>query len=347
AGEVLFRIDDRDYRASLAEAQAAVDQWTQNVIRLNKQLTINRERLKTLERSRELARGEFSRLRQLYEVDQVGTRSGVEAAERSYNAAADLAAQMAQDNELVPVRIREAESSLAAARARMDMAVVRLERCAVAAPFVGRVREVNLEVGQYVSPGHNALTLADDSELEIHVSLDSRDARRWLAFDSRQHQETAWFGKVSPLDCRVRWTEAPTTHFWRGRLDRIVRFDPQTRTVTLAVNISAEDALRGGNGNLPLVEGMFCVVEIPGRRLDGVFRVPRHAVSFEGTVYVAREDRLRTLAVEVARIDGEDALISGGLSEGDRVVVTRLVDPLENSLLIIEDSHDSKGEASG
>jgi hypothetical protein len=37
----------------------------------------------------------------------------------------------------------------------------------------------------------------------------------------------------------------------------------------------------------------------------------------------------------VARVDGDDAYITGGLSNGDRVIVTRLVDPLENSLLEI------------
>lgn len=339
-GEELFRIDDRDYRASFEEARATAGQWTQTILRLRKQLAIDRERLKTLERSRELAKAEFERLKRLYEVDQVGTRSAVESAERAYNADADQAAQMAEAVEIYPVQIREAQNSLAAAEARKDLAAVRLDRCVVNAPFTGRVRDVAIESGQYVSAGHKAVTLADDSILEIHVPLDSRDARRWLPFDGTPAGDTAWFSRVPQLDCTVRWTEAPATHFWEGRLDRVVRFEAQTRTVTVAVRVTAENAVRNGEG-LPLVEGMFCLVEIPGRMLDGVFRVPRHAVSFENTVYVARDDRLQTIPVEVARIEGEDALISAGLAEGERVIVTRLVDPLEHTLLTIEEEKTS------
>jgi RND family efflux transporter MFP subunit len=337
AGAELFLIDDRDYRAAFQEADAAAAQWANAIERLKKQLTIDRQRLQTLERSRELSRSEFQRLKKLYEDDMVGTRSGVEAAERAYNAAVDQAAQLAQSVALYPLQIREAENSLAAAHARREAAAVRLERCRVAAPFRGRVRQATIEAGQYVSPGQQVLTLADDSILEIRVPLDSRDAQRWLPFETPAKGSDAWFGPLPALTCTVRWTEAPETHFWRGTLDRVVAFDPQSRTVEVAVRVAAADAIRGGgSGQLPLVEGMFCQVEIPGRILAGVFRLPRHVVSFENTVYVAEGNRLRTVDVTVARTQGEEALISEGLQAGQQVIVTRLVDPLENSLLTIE-----------
>ncbi len=337
-GAVLLRIDDRDYRAGHAESLATVEQLRQTVLRLQKQFEIDRRRLGTLERSRGLARSEFERVRILFEADQVGTRSGVEAAERAYNTASDLADQTAQAVALYPLRIREAESSLAAAEARLDVSALRLERCVLSAPFTGRVRQVSAEVGRFVSSGEELVTLADDSVLEIHVPLDSRDARNWLPFDGRSSGDIAWFGALPRLECTVRWTEAPDTHYWTGTLDRVVQFDSQTRTVTVAVRVPAENAVAGGAGvGLPLVEGMFCVVEIPGRALNGVYRVPRHAVSYENRVYLSRGGRLKTVPVDVARFEGEDALIRSGLSEGDRVVVTRLVDPLENALLDIQE----------
>jgi len=56
-------------------------------------------------------------------------------------------------------------------------------------------------------------------------------------------------------------------------------------------------------------------------------------VSFRNTVYTAVENRLVTVPVEVARFEGDEALISGGLDAGTVVIVNRLVDPLENALL--------------
>jgi hypothetical protein len=74
-------------------------------------------------------------------------------------------------------------------------------------------------------------------------------------------------------------------------------------------------------------------VEIPGRTLNGVIRLPRWAVSFENTVYTAEEGRLKTRPVEVARLEEGYAFVQSGLQPGDVVITTRLVDPLENTLL--------------
>jgi multidrug efflux pump subunit AcrA (membrane-fusion protein) len=113
-----------------------------------------------------------------------------------------------------------------------------------------------------------------------------------------------------------------------------VTFDQKTRTVTVAIRVDSAGSL-SENAGLPLVEGMFCEVDIPGRRLERAIQVPRVAVSFKNTVYTAKNQRLKTVAVEVARVDNEYAYITDGLSDGDHVIITRLVDPMENALLEI------------
>ncbi len=332
--ELLFKIDPRDYMAARDSARATVRQWESSIARLKKQYTIDRDRLKTIERNRDLALAEFERVRELFEKDSVGTRSGVDAAERAANNAADLARQLEESVLLYPIQIREAESNLAAAQAARETAVTNLERCEVTSPFDGRVKLVSLEKGQYVVPGQSVLTLANDATLEIQVPLDSRDARQWLRFHRGEgNGTTAWFNDLEPVSCTIRWTEDREDHVWYGQLHRIVKFDQQTRTLTVAIRVEAQQALSDDPERLPLVEGMFCSVEIPGRTMKGVFRLPRWAVSFENTVYISTEDRLRTIPVAVARVQGEEAFVAEGLNPGDIVVVTRLIDPLENSLL--------------
>jgi len=336
SGSLLFALDDRNYRAASSEAEAVVGQLTLVVQRLEQQQKIDEDRLKTLERSRELARAEFERIQLLFEQDSVGTRSGVEQAERAFNAADDQAAQMAQAVTLYPIRLEEAKSQLASAQARLSLARADLARCRVKAPFTGRVKAATLEAGQFAVAGQPALTLADDSTLEIEVPLDSQDARRWLRFDGGpETPDSAWFSRLAPVSCRIFWTEDKQGHFWEGTLHRVVKFDQKTRTLTVAVRIDAEAAGKSRPEGLPLVEGMFCAVKIPGRLLTGVFRLPRQAVSFENTVYVVRENRLHTVDVEVARIEGNFAFVNRGLQDGALVVTTRLVDPLENTLLEI------------
>ena len=336
SGETLFQIDSRNYQAAVDEARAASDQLRNAVKRLKKQYAADLERLATLKRNQELARIEFDRLYRLFEKDKVGTRSGVENAERAYNNATDQVDQMNLALELYPLQIKEAESGLASAEARLSLARTNLNRCRIRAPFNGRLKTVALEKGQYVSPGQQVLTLADDSNLEIQVPLDSRDARQWLQFAQPfSRPDTAWFSGLEPVPCQIRWTEDKSGHAWIGRLHRIVKFDQKTRTLTVAVRINGSEISSRDSARLPLVEGMFCEIRIPGKTLKNVIVLPRQAVSFENTVHVAVDSRLKTISVTVARIEGELAYISGGLDSGAVVITTRLIDPLENSLLKI------------
>ncbi len=345
-GERLFRIDDSTYRAVVAEARALAAGREKTIARLQQEYAADRERLKTLKRNRDLAAAEYRRLKTLFEKDDVGTRSGVEKAEQALNAAEDAVDQLARAVDVYPTRIEENRASLASARATLERAETDLERTTVLAPFDGRVKSASIEAGQYAAPGQTAVVLADDSVLEIQAPLDSRDVRKWLRFDKGRKGDaaSAWFTRLTPVPCTVHWTDDPDGHRWRGRLHRVVNFDPNTRTLTVAVRVPAPEAVSGDG--LPLVEGMFCRVEIPGQTLHEVYPLPRWAISFKDTVYLADGDRLKTVPVTVARIEGERALISDGLTPGDQVIVTRLVDPLENALLTIVDSSTSQGDRS-
>ncbi|MDA3894773.1 MAG: HlyD family efflux transporter periplasmic adaptor subunit [Desulfobacteraceae bacterium] len=336
-GELLFGVDSSNYQAAHDEAAANMAQLKSTIKRLTTRFQTDRDRLKTIKRSRDLARAEFDRSKKLFTEHHVGTRSGVDTMERSYNGAADQADQMEQAVTIYPFQIQEAESALAAARARLALTKINLDRCSVIAPFDGRVKMVAVESGQYVSPGQPVLTLADDSILEILVPLDSRDARKWLTFEDADSSETgAWFSHLKDEQVSIRWTEERDDHSWTGILHRVVAFDPRTRSLTVAIRIPSASAVSGNssdNSGLPLVEGMFCQVEIPGRILSDVIRVPRWAVSFKDTVYISKDSRLKTVPVTVAHKTGDDIFISEGLAPTDIVITTRLVDPLEHTLL--------------
>ena len=335
ADAVLFKIDPTRYIAAREEARAQAAARESTIARLRTQEELDSARLSALNRNEELMRSQFERVLNLYTNDNVGTKVAVESAERSYNNAINQAAILRRSVELYPLQIREAESALQSARAMRVRAEYDVDRCEVRVPFAARVKDAGIESGQVIAIGSPVLTLADDAVLEIQVPLDSRDARDCLKFNEQSNRRTAWFHKLTPLECIIRWTESRATHVWRGVLHRVVRFDPETRTLTVAIRVTAEQALSGTSDALPLTEGMFCHVEIPGRPLENVFRVPRTAVSFENTVYVEVNGRLRTTSVNVARVAGEFAYISSGISGGDRIITTRLAAPLENSLLSV------------
>ncbi len=288
-GELLFAIDDRDYRSEYES---------------------NKTRLTILKRDKELTANELARVRSLFEKNKVGTRAGVEKAEQAANSSADRFAQVKQ---------------------AMTRAEINLERCRVVAPFTCRIISKKIEKGQYVAPGKIVLGIADDSILELEVPLDSGDAFQWLQFAENSGAGAAWFAKVKPVQCEVSWTEDASNRAI-GILNRVSFFDEQTRTVKIVLNIDAKQ-FQEQSAAMPLVSGMFCRVLVPGGSMQQVVELPRSAVSFENTVYVIRDSRLVTVPVVVARVQDNKSYISKGLKDGEQVVTTRLVNPLERSLV--------------
>lgn len=286
-------------------------------------LKTNRKRLEILKRSHELAKREYQRVLALFKKNNVVALSRLEAAENTMLKAADL------ENQIIQV---------------LETAENNLERCEVRAPFNARIKSVSLEKDQYVTPGQNVVTLADDSVLEIHVPIDSRDARKWLLFNADESNEnTTWFSNLKHVPCKIRWTEKNNGQTWEGLLHRIIKFDQQTRTLIVAVRVDAEIALKKNPQSMPLVEGMFCSVKIAGKTLHDVFQLPRQAVSFENTVHISVKGRLKTVPVDVVRVDGENAYVESGINDGDMVITTRLIDPLENTLLQLSDNQTYPG----
>ncbi|MBI1319313.1 MAG: HlyD family efflux transporter periplasmic adaptor subunit [Candidatus Hydrogenedens sp.] len=336
--EVLFRIDPADYEARLTQAEAQVGQLENSLALLREKAQQDRSRLDVIKRTRDLAKGEYDRDKGLYENDRVGSQSQVDFSERNYLQAKDAYEQAEQGVGLYPLRIAEAEQGLEAARAQRDLARLALERTTVTAPFDGRVKMAQLEVGQTAAPGMPVVSLSDDSALEISVPLDSRDAQGWLQFEEVTPEE-GWFAKPVPVTCTLRWTEDTSGAVWEGELTRVERFDPTTRTLTVAITVEGAKAHAKETG-LPLVEGMFCEVSIPGKTMQQVVRLPRWAVSFEGEAFFAEDDaegrpRLQKRQVDVLRAQGEEVYVSSGIDPGDRVIVTRLANPMRNHLLEI------------
>ncbi len=271
------------------------------------ELETAKSRLAVLARDLAIAGAELKRVDTLRRKNRVGSISSVDKAESAVNAIRNQIAQV---------------------RKTKDRAEIQLGRCLLRAPFTGRVGWTGVEADEYVTPGTKMITLIDDSTLEVKVPLDSRDASRWLRLRARkQTGDQHWFARPEPVSCEVIWSEDASVRA-TGTVDRIVSFDPKTRMIEVAVILEREKKTP-----VPLVDGMFSRVTIPGRVLHDVYIVPRQAVSFTGMVYVVTAGRLHSRKVEVVREETDIAVIDKGLAPGDVVITTRLEEPLDNTLV--------------
>ncbi|WFB34782.1 biotin/lipoyl-binding protein [Kiritimatiellota bacterium B12222] len=331
--QVLLKIDPIDYQTALAEATATLSRIEANLEMIRITEASDRQLLTFSERSRDLAQKDFERVKKLSEEGQAVSVSVVESTERAYTQAQSQVLQLQQSLDQIPSRIKEMESELAAAKARHEQSKLQLARTELRAPFPARVMSSTVEVDEVLQPGSKVFELADDSILEIAVPVTASDLRDWIPFDPSSASDQGWFPPLQKVPVSIRWSESRGDNEWQGQLDRLMRFDATTRTAMLAVRISGEQ-LKTRDTGLPLTEGMFCQVSIPGNTLKNVIKLPRSAVTFDNFCYLNVDGRLKTVAVVIARAQGEYVYISEGIKPGDQVITTRLVSPLEGVKLV-------------
>jgi multidrug efflux pump subunit AcrA (membrane-fusion protein) len=117
---------------------------------------------------------------------------------------------------------------------------------------------------------------------------------------------------------------------WEGHLTRTEGvLDTRTRVMFSVVQVEDPYGLYGADRQEPLRIGTYVNAAIQGRLLENVYLLPRHTLQANNLVWVAdQENRLRAREVTVVTTNGDDAYISDGLEPGDRVVITRLENPL-------------------
>jgi membrane fusion protein, multidrug efflux system len=165
-GEVIARIDDRDYRTSLAQAEAQVDAAQASIANIDAQIAVqeaqiaqNQSQIEEVQASLTFDQEQEARYRDLARTG-AGTvqsaqqwlsqrqqqQASVKAAEASLVAAVrQLAALKAQRS--------SAEANLAQATAQRDQAKLNLSYTIVTAAQPGRVVQLSGAVGQYAQPG--------------------------------------------------------------------------------------------------------------------------------------------------------------------------------------------------
>lgn len=247
---------------------------------------------------------------------------------------------------------RVAEAQRREARANLERAERELERTEIRAPFEGRVRSEEVDVGQFVNRGSSIARLYAVDFAEVRLPIPDRElAYLDLKLGTRSAVESAESAKSAGTapepgpEVLLHAEFAGREQTWRGRVVRTEgEIDPRTRVVNVVARVEhpyAEDP--------PLAVGLFVSAEILGRRVDAAFVVPRTALrdGVEGpeVLVVDAEDRVRFRSVEVLRERRGEAVIGRGLAAGERVLVSPLGTAVEGMRVRVVDAGAKDGSA--
>lgn len=214
-----------------------------------------------------------------------------------------------------------AEAAVTDARIALEQTKRDLARTEIVAPFQGRVRVENVDVGQFVSRGASVATLYATDFVEIRLPV----ADHQLAYLQLPSLRGASESEGPRVRLYARFAGA--RHEWSGRVVRTEgEIDARSRMVHVVARV--EDPYGVGEGEEarpPLAVGLFVHAEIEGPLAEDVIVVPRYAMRDASRILiVGADDRLRTREVEVLRFDRDDVLIRSRLAPGERICVSPL-----------------------
>jgi membrane fusion protein (multidrug efflux system) len=209
------------------------------------------------------------------------------------------ASELARTQVVSESQLKQLEATMKADEARLRAAQARLDQTRVRAPFAGRTGLRQVSPGSLVTPGTVITTLDDLSS----VRLDFTVPETFLSVLREGMSVTAE---------SVAWTERR----FEGEVQTVdTRVDPATRAVTVRAVIPNDD--------LSLKPGMFLTVELAGPERQTLL-LPEAALVPQGErqfVYVIRDGRAWRTEVAIGRRLRGSVEVTGGLSEGDEVVV--------------------------
>lgn len=332
AGTLLAEIERSDFELAASRARAEIRRLEAQIGQLEVRRTNLERSLAIQERAVRLAEADLARQRKLLErgntseaaVDQAETELLIRS-EQLQNVRAELA-------EIDPeISVREAD--LEVRRAELRQTELDLERTEIYLPFDARVADVEVEEGEYVSPGTVLANFDSVERAEVDAQFALAQLRPLIPDDLElgrlDIRSLAELPERLGFEATVRLSERRLDVAWDARFERASdRIDAQTRTLGLIVVVDDPYSMVRPGERPPLTKGMFVEVVVEGRPLQDRLVVPLEAVRRRDrgpVLYLAdADDRLVIRPVTLGPVIGELAVIEAGLDAGERVVVSDL-----------------------
>ncbi len=278
-GELLVRLADESLRAKLEQVKEGVP--------------VARARLEDACLRRDRARRELDRTQRLADQNVI-SEDRLDALQYSFDSAR--------------VACESAKAELAQSQANLRAADSEIAKTSIVAPFDGVVAEVNVEVGEWVTPSPPLLTsppvidLIDPTSIYISAPMDEVDA-----------------GAVVPgLPVKVSVDSRPGQSF-PGRVARVAPYvlDTEAQNRTLEIEVALDDPAISAS----LLPGTSADAEVILETRADVVRVPTSALLKSEQVLVLEAGRLVERAVELGLRNWQYAEVKSGVEPGEQIVV--------------------------
>ena len=219
--------------------------------------------------------------------------------------------------------LAEARANVLQAEAEVKQAQQKLRRTTIRAPYAGIVSAKSVDVGQYVTVGTPlGKTFAIDF-VEVRLPLTDKDLSMM--------EDIGFFSSATAPTVMLSSTVGGAQVQWSGALVRSEGVvNELNRSQYVVVQVEDPYGVGSNPSSTPLLVGTFVRAALDGKKLNNVFKVPRHAM-LEGNkvALVDAQSRLRLTPVESSFGNDEFYFVSAGVKEGDELIVSALGIPID------------------
>ena len=314
-GDLLVRIDASDYELAVRRLEAQLGQATAALAALEVEVTSTDRQITLAAERHELHKKHLARMGKLT-TGGISSDSALESIQRDEIAARDRLVELRSKRDVLVARRAGLDRAVALAKVDLEKARLDQTRTRILAPYDGRVLERTIDLGQFVSRGSElARIYAVDVALVRLPLTDRQRGQVELPIRYRGEDQSARQPHVT-----LTVTQGSQLFRWPGK---IVRTDGAVDAASRQLFAIAQIEDPYGHhedDRPPLRIGTYVTARIDGRKLRGVYVVPRAVLqSGEELLMMDGPDRVRRQPVEIVWRSTDSVVIAGGT----------LPDPLE------------------
>ena len=217
-------------------------------------------------------------------------------------------------------QLSAAKAMLTAEKAEVQKARLNLARTRIRAPFNAIVRTKNVDIGSQVSGQEKLAELVGTDEYWIQASIPV-DRLSWIKIPRNPAD--------SGSKVRIFYRNAEER---AGRVIKLLgALETEGRMARILVEVKDPLGLKSAEQNkLQLLIGEYVRIEIEGRQLQNVYRIPRAALRDDANLWIVSDDgKLDIRKVVIIWRDPQTVLLREGLEPGDRLIVSDLAGPIQ------------------
>jgi RND family efflux transporter MFP subunit len=213
-------------------------------------------------------------------------------------------------------------------KARLEQAQLDLKRTTVKAPFNAVVMSREINLGTRVSPTTNLATLVGSDAYWIETPVPASQLK-WIS-TGQQDSKTG-----SPVRIYDTTTWGPDSYRNGHLVGMTAMVEENGRMAKLLTEVPDPLALQPSTKLLPkLLLGSYVRVEIEGQTLPHAAVIERDLVHDGDQIWIMDDQgQLDIRPVEIAFRDRDQVLVTGGVDEGERLVISNLPSPVQGMSL--------------